>query len=333
MNKTKIAFFDAKSYDIESFNEHNKNYNSKIKYFEYKLDEDTVELAKGYDVVCVFVNDNVNETVIRKLREYGVRLIALRCAGYNNVELKALGDGIRAVRVPDYSAYAVAEHAVALMMSLNRKTHRSYYRTKENNFALKGLLGFDMNGKTAGIIGTGKIGRVLIDILHKGFGMKVLAYDPFPNWEYAKENNIEFVDLSTLYQNSDIISLHCPLTKETNHLVNKEAISQMKDGVMIINTSRGSLIDTRELLEGLKSGKIGFAGLDVYEEESEYFFEDNSDEIIEDDILSRLLTLHNVIVTSHQAFFTKEALDNIAKITFENIKKFINNEEIENEVR
>ena len=333
MNKTKIAFFDAKSYDIDFFNKHNeKNYNSKIKYFEYKLDEDTVELAKRYDVVCVFVNDDVNERVIQKLREYKVGLIALRCAGYNNVDLNALGDGIRAARVPDYSPYAVAEHAMALIMTLNRNCHRAYYRTKENNFSLKGLLGFDIHGKIVGVIGTGKIGKVMIDIL-KGFGANILAYDPFPNLLYAEEKGFLYVNLDELYQKSDIITLHCPLTKETMHLINKDSINKMKHGVMIINTSRGSLIDTRELLGGLKLGKIGHAGLDVYEEESNYFFEDNSDEIIEDDVLSRLLTLPNVLVTSHQAFFTQEALDSIAHVTMENIKKFVAREELENEVK
>ncbi|HCC07717.1 MAG TPA: hydroxyacid dehydrogenase [Clostridiales bacterium] len=332
MNKTKIAFFDAKSYDMEFFNKHNEKHEARIKYFEYKLDEDTVELAKSYDVVCVFVNDDINEQVIDKLRKYEVGLIALRCAGYNNVNLKALGNGVKAVRVPDYSPYAVAEHATALIMTLNRKCHRAYFRTRENNFAIKGLLGFDMHGKTVGVIGTGKIGRVMIDIL-KGYGVNILAYDPFPNLDYAKERGFEYVDLDTLYKESNIITLHCPLTKETMHIINSESISKMKHGVMIINTSRGSLIDTVELLEALKSGKIGYAGLDVYEEEAGYFFEDNSDIIIEDDVLSRLLTLPNVIITSHQAFFTEEALDGIAHVTLENIRKYRTGEELENEVK
>ncbi|HAN09989.1 MAG TPA: hydroxyacid dehydrogenase [Clostridiales bacterium] len=332
MNKTKIAFFDAKSYDMEFFNKHNEEHKARIKYFEYKLDEDTVELAKNYDVVCIFVNDTVNERVISKLREYGVGLIALRCAGYNNVDLKALGSGVKAVRVPDYSPYAVAEHAIALMMTLNRKCHRAYFRTRENNFAIKGLLGFDMHGKTVGVIGTGKIGKVTIDIL-KGYGVNILAYDPYPNFDYAKEKGFLYVDLDRLYTESNIITLHCPLTKETMHIINRDSISKMKHGVMIINTSRGSLIDTVELLEALKSGKIGYAGLDVYEEEADYFFEDNSDEIIKDDVLSRLLTLPNVLITSHQAFFTEEALDSIAHVTLENIRKHRAGEELENEVR
>lgn len=332
MDKFKIAFFDTKEYDEEYFNEHNKKYGFKIKYFENKLNEDTVSLTKGYDAVCVFVNDDLNAEVISKLKTYGIKLIALRCAGFNNVDLKSIDEDIMVVRVPAYSPYAVAEHAISLILTLNRKTHKAYNRTREHNFAIKGLQGFDINNKVAGVIGTGKIGKIVIKIL-QGFGMNVLAYDLYPDYDYAKEHNFKYVDLDELYENSDIISLHCPLTNETYNIINKMSISKMKDGVMIINTSRGQLIDTRELIEGLTSGKIGYAGLDVYEEESEYFFEDNSTQIVTDDILVRLLSFHNVLITSHQAFFTKEALNNIAEITLENIKRFVLKEDLENIVK
>lgn len=327
----KIAFFDAKPYDRKSFEEVNKEFGFKIVYFDAHLSSKTVEVTQGFDSICVFVNDAVNKEVIGHLVEHGVKIIALRCAGYNNVDFVAAYGKIPVVRVPAYSPYAVAEHAIALMLSLNRKTHKAYYRTRDGNFAIKGLLGFDMHGKTAGIIGTGKIGKCLVPIL-KGFGMHVLAYDPHPDTGYADSVNIKYVELEELYRKSDIISLHCPLTSETAHMINRESIKQMKDGVMIINTGRGKLIDTVALIEGLKSRKIGSAGLDVYEEESEYFFEDLSSEMISDDVLARLLTFPNVLITSHQGFFTAEALHNIAKTTLDNITEFFNDGYLRNEV-
>lgn len=323
----KIAFFDSKPYDLMFFDKINMEYKYKIKYFENKLNEDTVALAKGYDVVCVFVNDTISKEVINRLYELGVRLIALRCAGYNNVDFKACYGKIHVVRVPAYSPYAVAEHAAALMVTLNRKTHKAYNRTRESNFNISGLLGFDLHGKTLGIIGTGKIGRIFARI-GNGYGMKVLAYDKYP----TEDPNIEYVELDRLYEAADVISLHCPLLKDTHHLINKESIKKMKPGVMLINTSRGGLIDSESLIEAIKERKVGSAGLDVYEEEEDYFFEDFSDEIIEDDVLARLLSFNNVLVTSHQAFFTKEALTNIATTTLENITAFKGNEKLENEI-
>lgn len=323
----KIAFFDTKKYDKQSFDGMNTSYGFKIKYYDAKLDEDTVMLAKGFDVVCAFVNDTVNEAVINQLHDLGVGLVALRCAGYNNVDFKTAFGKVHVVRVPAYSPYAVAEHAVALMFSVNRKIHRAYTRTRDNNFNISGLTGFDFFGKTVGVVGTGKIGRIFIDIC-KGLNMNVLAYDLYP----AEIEGVTYVDLETLYKESDVISLHCPLTKETHHLINEKAISQMKEGVVIINTSRGGLVDTESLIEGLKSRKIGSAGLDVYEEESEYFFEDMSADIIDDDLLARLLSFNNVLVTSHQAFLTEEALHNIAETTLENIKAFSEDKSLTNEI-
>jgi D-lactate dehydrogenase len=269
--------------------------------------------------------------VLDTLAGLGVKLVALRCAGYNQVDLKAAYRRMHVVRVPAYSPYAVAEHAVALIMALNRKTHRAYYRTRDNNFAIHGLLGFDMHGKTAGIVGAGKIGRVLAGIL-KGFGMRVLAYDPFPPTNPADRANLEFVPLDELYRQADILSLHCPLTPENVHMINRESIAHMKPGIMLINTGRGKLIDSRALIQGLKSGRVGAAGLDVYEEETDYFFEDFSAGGIEDDVLARLMTFPNVLVTSHQAFFTQEALENIARTTLENIRLFHERNELPNEI-
>lgn len=326
-----IAFFDTKPYDQESFDLTNAEFGYTISYFDTKLDSTTVELADRFDAVCVFVNDTLDKPVIDHLVEHGTTIIALRCAGYNNVNLDATFGRIHAVRVPAYSPYAVAEYATALILSLNRKTHKAYCRIREGNFAINGLQGFDMHGKTAGIIGTGAIGRSLINIL-RGFGMTVLAYDPFPNTEYAKANNVVYVDLQELYRQSDIISLHCPLTPETSHMINETTIPTMKDGVIIINTGRGGLIDTKALIYGLKSGKLGAAGLDVYEEESDYFFEDRSSEMIADDVLARLLTFPNVLITSHQAFLTKDALKNIAQTTLQNLKDYFEDGTLSNEI-
>ncbi len=327
----RVAFFDTKPYDRQFFEEENKRFGFDIVYFEARLNPRTVGLCKGFPAVCAFVNDDLSAQVIDALYEFGVKVIALRCAGYNNVDFRSAYGRIHVVRVPDYSPYAVAEHTVALMLCLNRKIHKAYLRTREGNFSLNGLLGFDMHGRTAGIIGTGKIGKAVISIL-RGMGMEVLAYDPYPDEEFAKALGVRYVDLDTLYANSDVISLHCPLTKENEHMINQDAISKMKPGVMIINTGRGRLIDTRALIDGLKSGKIGYAGLDVYEEETEYFFEDKSGEVITDDVLARLLTFPNVIVTSHQAFFTSDALRNIARVTLENLKEFFDGGYLKNEI-
>ncbi len=323
----KIAFFDTHSYDKESFEKYNSN-DISITFYELKLGPQTADLAKGYDVVCVFVNDVLSKEVINKLYENGVKLIALRCAGYNNVDLTACFGKIHVVHVPAYSPNAVAEHAMALLLTSIRRIHKAYNRTRDYNFSLEGLTGFNLNGKTVGVIGTGRIGRIFIDIC-KGFGMNVLAYDKFPNPEFG----LNYVSLETLFNQSDIISLHCPLTEETKHLINLDAIKLMKKGVVIINTSRGALVDAEALLEGIKERKIGAACLDVYEEESDVFFADKSGHILNDDVLARLISMPNVIVTSHQAFLTSEALDSIAKVTFENIRSFYErNELIQNEL-
>lgn len=331
MEDIRIAFFDTKPFDQESFDRMNAGYGYGIKYFRSRLTPDSALLSHDSNVVCAFVNDIVSAPVIDILEANGIKLIALRCAGYNNVDFRATFGRIHVVRVPAYSPYAVAEHAVALMLTLNRKTHRAFYRTRDNNFNINGLLGFDMYNKTAGIIGTGKIGKVAVNIL-RGFGMRVLAYDAFPDEQFAAQTGMQYVDLDTLYRESEIISLHCPLTRDTYHLINSESIAKMKDGVMIINTGRGQLIDTPDLIEALKAEKIGSAGLDVYEEESAYFFEDFSTTVISDDVLARLLSFHNVLVTSHQGFFTKEALENIAEVTLNNIRDFFQNKELTNEI-
>jgi D-lactate dehydrogenase len=330
-SKPKIAFFDAKPYDVEFFESANRHFEFPIKYFPNHLTEDSAEWIRGFDVVCVFVNDLLDAPVLERLHANGIRLIALRSAGYNNVDLRVVYGRIHVVRVPAYSPHAIAEHAVALMLTLNRKTHKAYNRTRDNNFTLNGLLGFDMHGKTAGVIGTGKIGTCTIDIL-KGFGMRILAYDKIPDAAYAKAAGIEYVDLDTLYGLSDIITLHCPLTPENVHMIRAETIARMKDGVMIINTGRGKLIRTQDLIEGLKTRKIGAAGLDVYEEETEYFFEDWSHVGLDDDVLARLTTFPNVLVTSHQGFFTKEALANIAETTLENVRLFFEQDRLPNEI-
>jgi D-lactate dehydrogenase len=327
----KFAFFDTKPYDKPAFEKYGKEHGIKFKFFEAKLNEDTAGLAKGYDGVCVFVNDSINKTVIEHLYQLGIKVIALRCAGFNNVDIKSAFGKIHVLRVPAYSPYAVAEHAMALLLASNRKTHKSYIRSKEFNFSLAGLTGFDLHGKTVGVIGTGKIGKVFINICH-GFGMNILAYDKFPSQEIESSGIARYVSLDELFKNSDIISLHCPLTEETYHLIDEQAIQKCKSGVVIINTSRGALVDAEALLTGIKARKIGAACLDVYEEEAEWFFEDNSDHIMEDDTLARLISMPNVIVTSHQAFLTEEALSNIAETTVKNIFDFFKNGECPNEV-
>lgn len=320
--KTKVVFYDAKSYDMASFERQNSE-QFNFKALDCALDSHTAELAKGFSVVCIFVNDCCDESTVKRLAEMGVKLIALRCAGYNNVNLDACQRyGIDVVRVPAYSPHAVAEHTIALIMMLNRKLHRAYIRNSTGQFLLEGLVGFDMFGKTVGVVGTGKIGRCLIDILG-GFGCKVLAFDKYPDENVGNLAHVEYTDMLTLERESDIISLHTPLTPETHYLISEESIANMKDGAMIINTSRGALLDTKALIAGLKSGKIGSAGLDVYEEEADIFFHDISGEILSDDVFARLLTFNNVVITSHQAFLTDEALSNIAETTLLNINEFV----------
>jgi D-lactate dehydrogenase len=327
----KIAFFDTKPYDKASFDKYGKEQGIEFKYYETKLNEDTVELASGYDGVCVFVNDTVNAAVIDRLCDLNVKLVALRCAGFNNVDMKHAFGRIHVVRVPAYSPYAVAEHTMALLLTSIRRIHKAYIRTRDFNFSLAGMTGFDLHGKTVGIIGTGKIGRVFLDIC-RGFGMKILAYDKFPIKELDNGDTVRYVSLDELFVNSDIISLHCPLTEDTYHLIDNEAIEKCKKGVVILNTSRGALIDAEALLAGIKSRKVGAACLDVYEEESEFFFEDFSGHIIEDDTLARLISMPNVIVTSHQAFLTEEALLNIAQTTVNNIYDVLVNSQCANEL-
>jgi D-lactate dehydrogenase len=329
--KIKITFFDAKPYDIKFFEQENKNFDYELKFFEGHLTEDTAIVAHGSEVVCVFVNDAVSSEIIDILLAGGTKLIALRCAGYNNVDLKASYEKMHVVRVPAYSPYAVAEYAMALILTLNRKTHKVYSRIRDNNFSISGFLGFDLHGRTAGVVGTGNIGKVMAKIL-RGFGMRVLLYDLYPDEAFAKENGSEYVELEVLLRESDIISLHCPLNDETYHLIDTESIAKMKTGVMIINTSRGHLIDTAALIEGLKTQKIGSAGLDVYEEESEYFFEDKSDTVMTDDKLARIISFNNVLVSSHQGFFTVDALTNISATTLQNIDDFFNDRHLKNEI-
>ena len=323
----KFAFFDARPYDRHGFDLYGRKNCIVFKYLEVKLDIDTVELARGYDGICVFVNDDLNAQVIEKLYEYGIKIIALRCAGFNNVDVQAAYKKIHILRVPAYSPYAVAEHAMAMLLTSIRRIHKAYNRTREFNFSLNGLTGFDLHGKTMGVIGTGKIGKIFIDIC-RGFGMNVIAYDVFPD----NASDINYVELDELFANSDIISLHCPLTPQTDHIINSQSIEKMKKGVVIINTSRGALIETGALIDAIKSKKISAACLDVYEEESDIFFEDYSGHIVQDDNLARLLSMPNVLITSHQAYLTEDALDNIAQVTTQNICDFFEGKELKNEI-
>lgn len=327
----KIAFFDTKPYDKPSFEKYGAEQGVTFQYFETKLNEDTVELARGFDGVCVFVNDTVNAAVIDRLCEMGVQIVALRCAGFNNVDMKYAYGKVHVMRVPAYSPYAVAEHTMALLLTSIRRIHKAYLRTRDFNFSLVGLTGFDLHGKTVGVIGTGRIGRAFIQIC-RGFGMKVLAYDKFQDPNLPDGDNIKYVTLDELFAGSDIISLHCPLTDETYHTINKDSLEKCKKGVVILNTSRGALVDAEDLLEGIKSRKVGAACLDVYEEEADLFFEDKSGHIMEDDTLARLISMPNVIVTSHQAFLTSEALDNIAETTVKNIVGFTTTGQCPNEL-
>lgn len=323
----RIALFDAKPYDRPGFEKYGSEKGLSFTFYETKLNEDTVGLARGFDGVCVFVNDTVNAAVIDRLYEYGVGFVALRCAGYNNVDVEHAFGKIHVFRVPAYSPYAVAEHAMAMLLTSVRRIHKAYNRTREFNFSLSGLTGFDLHGKTVGVVGTGKIGRVFIDIC-RGFGMGILAHDKFP----VGDSGINYVSLEELMERSDVISFHCPLTEETRHLVNRDSIGRMKKGVVLINTSRGELIDAEALLDGIKERKIGAACLDVYEEESDVFFQDFSGHIMDDDTLARLISMPNVLVTSHQAFLTEEALSNIAETTVNNIMDFTGHGTSENEL-
>mgnify|MGYP001766150173 CR=1 FL=1 len=321
-----IAFFDTKDYDKTSFDLANQDHQYNIHYFADRLDEESAYLAKGHDAVCCFVNDRLSKETLKKLASYGVKLVAMRCAGFNNVDIAAADRlGITVVNVPRYSPEGVAEHTLALILSLNRKIHKAFHRTKDYNFSLKGLMGFNMRDKVVGVIGMGAIGRNVARLL-KAFGCEVLAYDVFPDKSLESDLGIQFASLADIWAKSDIITLHCPLTAETRHIISADSIGQMKAGVMIINTSRGGLVDTAALIDGIRARKIGSVGLDVYEEETEYFFQDFTDEILDDEVLLELLALPNVLVTSHQAFFTREALEQISKTTLANISEYIREE-------
>lgn len=329
----RVAFFSTKAYDKHFMELANQHFQHELSFFDTSLDEKTAILAKGAEAICVFVNDQVKGAVMEQLHTQGIKLIALRCAGFNNVDLaQAQSLGIKVLRVPAYSPYAVAEHALAMILTLNRKTHLAFNRVRSGNFSLDGLMGFDLYGKTVGVIGTGKIGQIFANIMH-GLGCKVLAYDPYPNQHILKEGKIQYVGLEEILQTSDVLSLHCPLTEDSYHLINDDAINMMKDEVMLINTSRGGLVNTKAIIKALKHGKIGALGLDVYEQEEHLFFEDLSGHIIQDDDIARLMTFPNVLITSHQAFFTENALTNIADTTMQNIRYFEEGAELINEVR
>lgn len=322
----KIAFFDTKPYDRTYFDKYGKNY--EITYFEEKLNHHTAKITEGFDGVCAFVNSNINKMAVERMHERGVKILAMRCAGFSNVDIAAAAGKLAVVRVPAYSPHAVAEHTLALLLVLNRRIYRAYIRTRDFNFNINGLTGIDLYGKTAGIIGTGKIGRTFIDLC-KGLGMKVIAYDPYP----AEGSGIEYVPLDTLFRESDVISLHCPLTESSHHIIDREALGKMKDGAFLLNTSRGALVDSEALLEALTAGKLRGAALDVYEEEANLFYEDMSDKIIKDDTLALLVSRPNVLITSHQAFLTEEALDNIASVTIQNFDEFFAGKPLTNEIK
>lgn len=326
----KIAFFSSKSYDREFFDRHNKT--NTISFFEVPLNLQTVNLAQGHDAVCVFVNDVLNETVLDRLFSFGIKLIALRCAGFNNVDLNAARRlQIPVVRVPAYSPHAVAEHAVALILTLNRKTHKAYNRVREGNFSIETLTGFDLYGKTVGVVGTGKIGHAFCDIM-LGFGCNVLAFDIIAQRE-LEVRGVQYLPFIDMLEQSDIVSLHSPLTELTRHLINEDTIKCMKRGAMLINTSRGALIDARAAIEALKNGQLGYLGIDVYEQEEKLFFNDLSGEVIQDDLIMRLISFPNVLITAHQGFFTWEAMTQIAQITLQNIKDFEEGKILENKLQ
>lgn len=330
-NDMKIAVFSTKPYDQEYFERYNEKSNFEFTYFETPLNHHTANLTSGYQAVCIFVNDKVDGNAIRILFKNGVRLIALRCAGYNNVDMEAAKEyGIKVVRVPAYSPEAVAEHAIALILTLNRKTHKAYNRIRESNFSLNKLIGFNLHGKTVGVIGTGKIGTAFCKI-SRGFGCKIIAFDKYESDEVINLGG-EYKSLVDVFKESDIISLHCPLNPETKHMINEQSLSMMKNGIMIINTSRGALIDTADIIKGLANKKIGYLGIDVYEQEENLFFKDLSESIIEDDMILRLISFPNVLITSHQAYFTKEAMEEITHTTLENIRDFEKGEILKNEI-
>lgn len=325
----KIAVYSTRQYERKYLQQVNENYGFEFEFFDFLLSEATAKNAAGCEGVCLFVNDDASRSVLEELAALGVKFVALRCAGFNNVDLAAAAElGIKAVRVPAYSPEAVAEHAVGMMMPLNRRIHRAYQRTRDANFSLEGLIGFNMHGRTAGVIGTGKIGIAALRIL-KGFGMRLLACDPYPSPQ-AEELGAEYVDIDTLFSQSDVITLHCPLTAENHHLLNVSAFAKMKQGVMVINTSRGGLIDSQAATEALKQQKIGALGMDVYENERGLFFEDNSNDVIQDDVFRRLSACHNVLFTGHQAFLTAEAITSIAHTTLENLRLLEKGEPCEN---
>ncbi|MFD1628679.1 2-hydroxyacid dehydrogenase [Pseudopedobacter beijingensis] len=327
----RVAFFSTKSYDKEYFKKHSRRYKHDIIFYETSLSEKTVNLAEGCEAVCVFVNDHIDENTITALSKIGIKGILLRCAGYNNVNLEAAKkQGIKVLRVPAYSPESVAEHSLALIMTLNRKTHKAFNRVRENNFSIEHLVGFNLFEKTVGVVGTGLIGQAFAKIM-LGFGSKVIAFDVYEN-EELKKKGVRYVSLDELFQQSDIISLHCPLTPETKYVINKDNLQKMKDGVMIINTSRGALINTKDVIGGLKSQKVGYLGLDVYEQEQDIFFRDLSESVLKDETISRLMSFPNVLITSHQGFFTREALDQIATVTLNNLTALQKKEELVNEV-
>ncbi len=329
----KVLVTDARRYDQAALLEANRKYGHELIFVETRLEPTTASIAKGFPVVCPFVNDRLERSVLEELARGGTRLVALRSAGYNHVDLEAAWHiGLRVIRVPEYSPYAVAEHAVALLLALNRKVHRAVYRVREGNFSLEGLVGYDIHGKTCGIIGTGRIGTAFARIM-RGFGCRLLGYDPAPNPELVEQLALSYLPLEEVYRQSDILSLHVPLTPDTHHMINERAIAMMKPSVFLINTSRGGLIDTRALIAALKENRLAGAALDVYEEEEHYFFRDLSDHIIQDDVLARLITFPNVIITAHQAFLTYEALANIAETTLRGISAFERGENLPHELR
>ncbi|WP_417746385.1 2-hydroxyacid dehydrogenase [Rosistilla oblonga] len=319
----RIALFASKPYDRQFFDQANREGEHEIVYIEARLSQQTVQLAEGFPAVCVFVNDLVDAQVLQQLHSGGTSIVALRSAGFNNVDLKTADAlGIKVVRVPAYSPYSVAEHTVAMILGLNRQIPRAYNRVRDCNFSLEGLLGFDLHGKTFGLIGTGEIGRVVAKIM-SGFGCRIVAYDPYPNQQWADDSDVQYVELDALLEQSDVISLHCPLTPDTHHMIDAAAVQKMKPGVMLINTSRGAIVETQAVIDALKSSKIGSLGIDVYEEEDKLFFENLSGQVVQDDVFARLLTFPNVLITGHQAFFTKEALQQIAATTLQNLNDIL----------
>lgn len=328
----KVAIFDTHSFETKTLGEANLNFKYELNFLHFKLTKETASIAQGHEVVCAFTNDKLDKTVLEILSKGGTKFVALRSAGFNHIDLKAASDlGIKVARVPEYSPYSIAEYAVGLILTLNRKIHKAYNRVREGNFSLDGLVGFDLHGKTIGVIGSGRIGQAFIRIM-RGFGCTVLVFDQYPNREFATETGCIYSNFSDVIEKSDIISLHIPLSKESIHLLNESIFKKMKRGCILINTGRGGLIDTKALIQSLKTGTIAAAGLDVYEEEENYFFQDHSGEVMQDDVLSRLITFPNVLLTSHQAFLTKEALSNIAQTTFKNISEFEQGLKLTNEV-